>query len=349
MLNTLKKQVRHLRRWKKYVWDDREDFSVSFPEKLRWALKGFSVNESVWYKLKENGTGEYISEFERLDTRQINGSYRLLLDDKLVFEELFSKYTRVPVNYAWISDGEIYPLHGAAISEENLLPFLKDVKKSVLKWTGSGGGSDTYVFDASGEDILVNGQAADEEAVRKLFGRKGEALLCEYITQSAFSAALYPHATNTIRLVCAKKKGEKRAHFISAIQRIGSDDSIPVDNASAGGMTASIDPETGRLGPAIAKLGRMERRMMPFSYHPDTGGQIEGAVIPGWTKLKEEMETLTNALPYLKLVAWDILLTDAGYAVIEGNASTGFGIFQVEHGVRHKALGDLIRSYGIIK
>ena len=45
----------------------------------------------------------------------------------------------------------------------------------------------------------------------------------------------------------------------------------------------------------------------------------------------------------------NVLLTDDGFCIIEGNASSGCGIFQMEHGVRNSELGDIYRSYGVIK
>ena len=89
--------------------------------------------------------------------------------------------------------------------------------------------------------------------------------------------------------------------------------------------------------------------MVPFKNHPDTGMPLKGLKIPNWSSLVSEIVDLTNKLPYLNFVAWDILLTDDGYCVIEGNASSGCGLFQVEHGVRNSKLGEIYRSYGIIR
>jgi hypothetical protein len=93
----------------------------------------------------------------------------------------------------------------------------------------------------------------------------------------------------------------------------------------------------------------MERRMKKFHVHPDSQTQIAGKVIPGWEQLKKDIVALTNKVPYLNFVAWDVLLTEEGFCIIEGNASSGCGIFQMEHGVRSSALGDIYRSYGVIE
>jgi hypothetical protein len=335
--------------WRRRVWKPKSDFSISFLTKIRFALKGFTVNEVVWYNLTQNDFREYISDHERMQSRGINGNYKIILDDKLLFEEIFRRYIRVPITYAWISDGKVFGMHEYALDEHNIFSFLRDVKIAVLKWEKGYEGKGTFIIRAEEDHFEVNGQTKTEQELNTLFCYRGQAILCEYMTQSAFEDSLYPHSTNTLRIVCAKKKGERTAHIIKAVQRIGNESCKPVDNMSAGGFASEINLETGELGPAVAKLGAMERRMNPFACHPDTGGQIAGRVIPNWDNLKKQITDLTNRFPYLNLVAWDVLLMEEGFCVIEGNASAGCGMFQMEHGVRNAELGDIYRSYGIIK
>lgn len=347
-LGSVKRMAIRLLDWKQFVWDDKTDFQVPFRVKLQYALKGFSVNEYVWYDLAHNDYRTYISEYERLQSRAINGEYKFVLDNKLVFEEIFSQYTTVPRNYALIRNGQVCSLHDTPVNNENFGEFLRSSGKTVLKWLDRGGGKGTYLFESRDGVLLANGEECSDDTLEAIRCRKGTALLCQYMTQSAFSASLYPYTTNTIRIVCAKKKDENSARIIAAVQRIGCEDSIPVDNVSSGGMTSIIDLETGELSYGIAKLGRKDRRMKKYPVHPDSNTQIAGKVIPNWEQLKAGILILTNKVPYLNFVAWDVLLTEDGFCIIEGNASSGCGVFQMEHGVRDSALGDIYRSYGVI-
>lgn len=349
ILGKAKRAAGMLYDWKRFVWDDKTDFEVPFSVKLRYALRGFSVNEYVWYDLAHHDYRTYISEFERLRSRMINEEYKFILDNKLVFEEVFGKYAFVPRNYAMIEDGRVYALHGTAVSSGNFYEFLQQTGKTILKWLDRGGGSGTYFFDYRDGTLFANGEPCSREQVDKIRCREGRAILCQYVSQSQFAASLYPHTANTIRIVCARKRGEESARIIAAVQRIGCEASIPVDNVSSGGMTSVIDLETGELSYGIAKLGPKERRMKRFYVHPDSQTQIAGKVIPNWAQLKKDMVELTNQVPYLNFVAWDVLLTEDGFCVIEGNASSGCGIFQMEHGVRSSELGDIYRSYGVIR
>lgn len=349
MMHLVKNKLKLLKLWKRIVWDNETDSKIGFSKKCFYAVKGFSEAEYLRYQFDKNNYREYISEFERLQSREINGNYKFILDNKLVFEEIFAKYTKVPTNYAWISDGNFYTLHNYSCPNEDVIAFLSSVGKSVLKWLDSGGGHGTYVIEPIGNKIFVNGTEYNNNDVLKLFSRKGNAILCEYMTQSAFSASLYPHTTNTIRIVCAKEKGSKKAAVIAAVQRIGRQCSIPVDNAHAGGLTCEIDLETGMIGYGISYFGQKEGCMTFYEKHPDTNAPIKDIRIPHWKELIQEIEELTNRFPYLNFVAWDVLLTNNGYCIIEGNASSGCGLFQMSKGIRNEALGNIYRSYGIIK
>ncbi len=350
MLGFVKRKIRWMLDWKRIVWNAKGDEKLSFITRLVYALRGFSGDEYSWYDFKHNDYKEYISEFERLNSRDmINGQYKFILDDKLVFEEIYGNYANVPKNYAWVNDGYVYGLHDNGMNNDNLLEYLAKFGKTVLKWNDRGGGSGTYVIDFQDDEFIVNEKKTDNENVKELFNRKGSAILCQYISQSDFSSGLYPHTTNTIRIVCAKKRGERYAKFITAIQRVGCKDSIPVDNASRGALIIPIDEKTGELGVGMIKCGRKDRIRVPFNVHPDTGVTFTGKKIPNWDLVVKQVVELTNKIPYLNFVAWDILLTEDGFTVIEGNASSGCGIFQMNHGVRNSNLGDIFRSYGVFK
>ncbi len=56
------------------------------------------------------------------------------------------------------------------------------------------------------------------------------------------------------------------------------------------------------------------------THHPDTGTLIEGKIIPEWDSLKNFFTKIGGIIkPYIKIVGWDIILTDDSFVVIEGN------------------------------
>ena len=81
-----------------------------------------------------------------------------------------------------------------------------------------------------------------------------------------------------------------------AVQRIGTFDTIPVDNGSRGGLVAKIDLDTGILSEA-----RCLHNRNVYKVHPDSKAPIEGARIPNWEKLKSDILALANKMPYMHL------------------------------------------------
>ena len=99
VINILKKVFNLLmdfRSWRRLVWKNKTDYKLSFFTKCNYALKGFTVNEYIWYDLAHNDYREYISDYERIRSRDINSEYKIILDSKLLFDEIFrnkvSKY-----------------------------------------------------------------------------------------------------------------------------------------------------------------------------------------------------------------------------------------------------------------
>lgn len=341
--------LKKIKTWYKIVWNDKCDYKISFIIKIIYAIRGFSLSEYVYYNLKDNDYKDYISEYKRILSRNINGDYKIILDDKVLFEEIFRKSIKVPENYAWIKDGIIYGLHENNISNDNIIEYLMRIKIAVLKWTNGGGGKGVSVIEYKDNMFFINSKKCNETDVYNLFKYNGTAILCEYIEQGEFPKSLYPYSANTIRLVCAKKKNEKYAKIVKAVQRIGNEYSRPVDNLSSGGLVSEIDIETGKLDEAIQKIGPKENILKKFDKHPDTGMLIKDKVIPNWDNIKNQVLNLTNMYPYLNFVAWDVLITEKGICIIEGNASSGTDLFQLKKGVKKSELGDIYRDYGIIK
>lgn len=337
--------------WYRKAWKPKPLFPVPLPTRVLYFFRGFSANEYIWYDLKHHDYRDYISEYERVLSRNINGEYKLILDDKLLFEEMFGKYVKVPEIMAWVKDGLIYGLHGNDIDNSNVVSAIRSRKDAVVKWEVGYEGKGTYIVHTLEDGTFdINGKRCGEDELVEVCKKNQSAIICEYMHQSAFEDGLFDGSTNTLRIVCAKKKGEREARIIRAVQRIGTRESMPVDNVSAGALAAHIDLETGELSSAMqAKSHDQNAILKTYDCHPDTGRQIRGLCIPGWDSIKRQITQLTNRFPYLNFVAWDVLLTEEGMCLIEGNASAGLMMFQVSKGVRNDDIGDIYRSYGIIK
>ena len=182
-------------------------------------------------------------------------------------------------------------------------------------------------------------------SVSTLFlNKKNNYFLSSCINQAKYLNDIYAKTANTIRLITVRDKKTNSIKVLHAVQRIGVKETIPVDNGSKGGLIAKIDLETGKLSAA-----RSLHNNKIYQTHPDSNNQIEGVIIPNFAKIKAEVSSVMEKLPYLYFIAWDLLVTDKGVYVLEANSSSGVNIIQVFGGERDKKLGSFYREHKIIK
>jgi len=80
-----------------------------------------------------------------------------------------------------------------------------------------------------------------------------------------------------------------------------------------------------------AARGLVNGVWMRYPRHPDSGAQIEGVVIPRWGELVESVRRLAQKLDFIDYNGWDVVATEEGLSVIEGNYSFDLYVYQVSH------------------
>jgi len=169
-----------------------------------------------------------------------------------------------------------------------------------------------------------------------------------YISQGEFAKKLNPSSLNSMRIVTMIDPITNEAFVPVAVQRIGTEKSSPADNWTQGGICAEIDIETGKIKKGVSYP--VNGMLNWYKYHPDNNNQIEGITIPGWDRLKESILRVANQHPYIKYIGWDVVLTDSGIEVIEGNNCTDTNLLQVHRPLlKDKRVIGFYRYYGIIK
>lgn len=129
--------------------------------------------------------------------------------------------------------------------------------------------------------------------------------------------ALNPDSVNTVRII-TQFNGEK-ATIWSASMRIGHVGSF-VDNVGAGGLTVTIDTETGIICSDARDEGGCS-----FEKHPETGITFKGYQLPAWDKAVATAKALAASLPGATFVGWDLACnSDYEWVIVEGNGQTGF-------------------------
>lgn len=319
-------------------------FKVPFIQSIKMKLWGFKPEHYHMYNLKNNNKKEYITEIERWKTRRINKHYNIVLDDKLIFYEMFRKYINIPKIHGWTSNNLMFDLNGNLIDYQKFLTILEKEKKIIVKPNYGAGGRGVYLItyvDSINSD--VNGKLMNNYDIYTKLLKKSDYLINSYVKQHSYACNLYKYSTNTIRIVTIINENG-RAEIPIAIHRIGTKDTIPVDNAAKGGLFSKIDLETGELSGA-----KSYRIINELDRHPDTGSQIKGIIVPNWANIKQQIINVAEKFPYIPFMAWDVVVTEAGISIIEINASSGLDFFQMFEPQRYTILGDFYRRHGVIK
>ena len=128
---------------------------------------------------------------------------------------------------------------------------------------------------------------------------------------------------------------------------MGISSTYPIDNVSQGGLFAFIDVETGILQEAhqIEHPGKIKK----VKFHPESSAQIYGAQVPNWNLIKNSiLKTAELVSPLIKIVGWDVVVTNDGFVVIEGNNGPDFTQQGVDNPMsREKDIQDFLISVGI--
>ncbi len=161
------------------------------------------------------------------------------------------------------------------------------------------------------EDVLTVGDVLDH--FRRL-DAKGAFLIETYIHQAESYSQFNETSINTARVWTLEKK-DGQIEVIGGNFRIGRQGSL-TDNGDGGGIMCPIDINSGRIGPGILTDTPFREEM---TTHPDTGAQISGVLLDGWSEIKELSVGVLACLPQTRFCGFDIAMSRLGPVVVEVN------------------------------
>jgi hypothetical protein len=312
------------------------------------ARHGFAADRVFLYGRPAIVSGTYLSDLQRQFSRFINPKpVRELLEDKLLFAALVGGLVHVPKNYLYTDNGSVVVL----LDEWNEITSCRNPNKTyrlVMKRARGGGGVGVHFVDIRQGSVCVSGQETEVSDFLRDFVRHDEHLLCQFIEQSTFCREIYPHTTNTLRIICMRERGGE-PFIAKAIFRIGTRNSNGVDNFGRGGLAAIVDTESGVLSAVVEHHDAAPRAPTLHSRHPDTNTPIAGECLPGWKEANDQALRLMRHLPFINYAGWDIVLTNSGPVFLEGNNYTGVRLAQLQTGLlADPRTRDFYRHYGIV-
>jgi hypothetical protein len=299
-------------------------------QRLALLRRGFLSEAALLYGQSDPGAlDDYLSDWARMErTADIDAPWLPILNDKLCFWGFMRNFTpHVAPVLGMVRQGRF--LHLGTSRTEPLGTGLTGLNaRTVIKPCTGSGGTGIIIHEWRDGSHRVDGRALGEGELERLLA--GEIwLVCGFIEQAAYARTVFPGVTNTIRLLTLYDDEADAAFVAAAVHKFGHAGTGPVDNWEKGGISVHIDIPTGRLGKGANFFP--EGRLRQHTHHPDTGVPIEGLLIPRWAELRDGMIELASKLPFLPYIGWDVVVTEDGYAIIEGNNRPGIGVLQV-HG-----------------
>lgn len=159
----------------------------------------------------------------------------------------------------------------------------------------------------------------DEQRLRTLIDAcsKGTRLMVEEEVENCKEMKnLNPNSVNTLRIITLRH-GDGHIEIRGVWVRVGTGDGV-ADNLCKGGVCIPVDLSTNSL----AKSG-FNNRLTSFAVHPTTGITFSGYKLPFVSEAIDICKKACEMLPEAKYVGWDIIPTNKGMELLEGNIPLG--------------------------
>jgi len=287
-----------------------------------WALsRGFLTESAVRYRLTRENVALYMPDSARfLRTPKINGPFAEALNNKIVFSRIVASHgADVPEYYALIRDGVMTPIgtRHRFRSVDDVLDACLSGGSFIIKPASGGRGYGVMSVGGGDARATLNYEAVSADALRKALASVTDGVVSSRVRHCPYAEAIFPRSTNSMRVLTMWDIDREEPFIVYAAHRFGRPASVPTDNYSRGGVISLVDLETGVLGRLYSDHDGGE----PVWYddHPDTGARVAGLELPEWDGFVAGLLALCREMSYIPYIGWDIVLTERGFTVIEGN------------------------------
>ena len=246
-----------------------------------------------------------------------NKDYKVLLNDKIVFNTYFKDY----IKRDWID------LRKTTIEE--FKKFLRDktiVFAKIIHGEGGHGVSKIVIKDY---DL--------EELYNKLLEKK-QYLVEDAIIQSDELNEINDKVVNSFRVVSIYKEG--KVYLVNNALRVNQTDSSVI--GCTDDLYFSLNEEGKIDSNVIDDYGNI------YEKHPLTNKLFKDVKISGVKAAFDMVKKLHKEIPELRYVGWDFAFTNNGPELVEGNEYPGYGIIQF-YKLHNKKTGHLKEVSDILK
>ena len=171
-----------------------------------------------------------------------------------------------------------------------------------------------------GDDIRAAFDALLKEGMQNKsdyrWSKKSSIILEELIEQASPLSDIHPHSVNAVR--CTSIRTDNDTIIFYPWLKIGMDGEFATCGIR-GSLLAAIDPETG-----VITTNGLGEFCQEYEAHPMTGVKFKGFVIPKWQEMLDMAKEMAELFPTIRYIGWDMVLTNDGWCVMEGNFAGEF-------------------------
>lgn len=307
---------------------------IPITKKIGMWRKGFYANRYYYYGFGERSSDGYLSDYFNKLTRPKNGPYSSLIDNKLYLPIYLGDYPQnIPAYLFLLTRDKTVELAGDrrvwSKDDPSVLDRLLDLlrkQKCVCKPVTDTGGQGILVLESRSGQFLVNNEVCTEEELRLVLRAGNNCLVSEFVPQHSYAARLNATTTNTVRLLTCWDDETNEPFVARAFHRIGRPGMYGADNGALGGLLTDVDISTGTLGQTALPNAR---RVDYVERHPDTAVQICGTKIPRFDAMVDQVLQMCRTLNFIPYIAWDIVVTEDAFKVLELNSNTDLYGYQL--------------------
>lgn len=314
-----------------FAWSD----TVGIRRRMWLWRHGFTCRSGVTMDLKSDNVGDYVNDYTfQKSFSALNDASKGVLDNKYLFHQHLSDFDEyLPKVYGVVYDGDFVSKNGGEQIEigDWLVDQIEWPTKLVIKPIVGLGGKEVHIIDLSSEVIRIDGDPVSKQELVSSVSDFDKMIVTDFAHQAEYANQIFAKTANTLRIITLLDPESREIILAAATHRIGTEESVPVDNRSKGGICADIDVDTGIIGTG-AKATKSGGKQF-FDHHPDTGVKFNGMKIPNWEHLTAEISTIAKYLSELPCVGWDVVVTDDGFIIVEANASPGLIVSQMFGGL----------------
>lgn len=306
-------------------------------------IHGFSKETIQLNGITKENYKSFMSDRQYMWGHPYNGTYSSIIDNKLYLPFLLKNYPEHTPQYFYFLNNQIYCLdagkYGVASFQE-FINLLQEKGRLVLKHTCSSLGQGFHLIEyritknaeSYSREYLLDKQVIGENDLCKFIYSLKDYVVSEYVQQHKYAQEINSSSLNTIRMLCVWDDDINGFYVARCFHRFGSNGSL-VDNLGGGNACLHfVDIETGVLEASGMTNNNNFGEHYSDSVIHASGKNLAGLQIPKFEEIKSKIVEISNSLPFLRYIGWDIAITEDGFKIIETNSLTSLGILQRKGG-----------------